>query len=74
MGGSGRVNGGRENRESIGDAHDHLLVDAKEPEAFKRNRNLVEGGAEDVVCDLVFDAAWRGVMNERYFGTPTSGG
>ena len=33
---------------------------------------VLEGGTEDVVCDLVFDEAWRGVMNERYFGFPQS--
>lgn len=32
----------RENREAIGDAHDHLFVYSKEPRLFKKNRNLVE--------------------------------
>ena len=32
----------RENRESIGDAHDYLLVYAKNADAFKKNRNLIE--------------------------------
>ena len=31
----------RENRESIGDVHDHLLVYARNPEVFKRTRNLI---------------------------------
>ena len=35
---------------------------------------VLEGGGEDVVCDLVFDEAWRGVMNERYFGSPQPSG
>ena len=44
-------------------------------QAFRDERGSVigelvlEGGSEDVVCDLVFDDAWRGVMNERYFGS-----
>lgn len=32
----------RENRESIGDAHDYVLVYARNPEEFKRHRNLVK--------------------------------
>jgi type III restriction enzyme len=35
---------------------------------------VLEGGSEDVVCDLVFDESWRGVMNERYFGSPQPSG
>ena len=31
----------RENRESIGDAHDYLLVYARDTEKFKRSRNLI---------------------------------
>jgi adenine-specific DNA-methyltransferase len=31
----------RENREAIGDAHDHVLVYAKSPENFKTQRNLL---------------------------------
>ncbi len=29
---------------------------------------VLEGEGEDLVCDLVFDDAWRGAMNQRYFG------
>ena len=36
----------RENREAIGDVHDHILVFAKRPELFKQNRNLVEFSEE----------------------------
>ena len=32
----------RENREAIGDVHDHLLVYAKSPEKFKSSRNRIE--------------------------------
>ncbi|MEO7852329.1 MAG: DEAD/DEAH box helicase family protein [Rubrivivax sp.] len=28
----------------------------------------LEGARDDVVCDLVFDTAWRGVLEQRYFG------
>lgn len=31
----------RENRESLGDVHDHLLVYARSPDAFKQTRNLI---------------------------------
>lgn len=31
----------RENREAIGDAHDYVLVYAKDPDVFKRTRNLL---------------------------------
>ena len=31
----------RENRESVGDVHDHLLVYARNPEVFKQARNLI---------------------------------
>ncbi len=31
---------------------------------------LTGGGTEDVVCDLVFNDAWRGVMDKRYFSPP----
>ena len=27
-----------------------------------------DGPAEELVCDLVFDEAWRGVLERRYFG------
>lgn len=42
-------------------------------QAFRDERGLVsgelmlEGGAEDVVCDIVFNDAWRGAMDKRYF-------
>ena len=44
-------------------------------EAFRDERASVRGGelalvganTEAVVCDIVFDQAWRGVMNQRYF-------
>ena len=29
---------------------------------------LTGASSEAVVCDIVFDAAWRGVMDRRYFG------
>jgi type III restriction enzyme len=41
--------------------------------AYRDERGLaigaleLAGGADELVCDLVFDEAWRGVMNERYF-------
>lgn len=28
---------------------------------------VLEGGRERLVCDLVFDAAWRGELDQRYF-------
>ena len=31
---------------------------------------VLEGGTEDVVCDIVFDEAWRGAMDQRYFAPP----
>lgn len=31
----------RENRETIGDVHDHVLVYVRDPEAFKQTRNLI---------------------------------
>ncbi len=31
----------RENRESVGDVHDHMLVYARNPEVFKQTRNLI---------------------------------
>jgi len=34
----------RENRETIGDAHDHILLYAKSPEQFKYQRNLLPLG------------------------------
>ena len=34
---------------------------------------LVGGSSDAVVCDIVFDEAWRGVMDKRYF-TPNAGG
>jgi len=34
----------RENREAIGDAHDYVLVYAKQPETFKKTRNLLPLG------------------------------
>ena len=60
-------------------AYKQALLD-RLSKAFRDDRGpavgelVLEYGAEDVVCDLVFDAAWRGVMNERYFGTPPSSG
>lgn len=36
----------RENREAIGDAHDHLLVYANSPEKFKSQRNLLPLGGK----------------------------
>ena len=36
----------RENREAIGDVHDHIMVFAKRPDLFKQNRNLVEFSEE----------------------------
>ena len=32
----------RENREAIGDVHDHILVYARDPEKFKHSRNRIE--------------------------------
>ena len=28
---------------------------------------VLEGGTEDVVCDIIFNDAWRGVMDKHYF-------
>ncbi len=33
---------------------------------------VLEGGHERVVCDLVFDQGWRGVLDSRYFGEPAA--
>lgn len=60
-------------------AYKQALLD-RLSKAFRDDRGpavgelVLECGAEDVVCDLVFDAAWRGVMNERYFAMPPSSG
>jgi type III restriction enzyme len=32
---------------------------------------LAGGGHTELVCDLVFDAGWRGALNSRYFGEPS---
>ena len=44
-------------------------------DAFRDERGMVAGGlaleggsTDDVVCDLVFSEAWRGQMDQRYFG------
>ena len=43
-------------------------------EAFRDERRsgsgelVLEGDAENVVCDIVFNEAWRGAMDKRYFG------
>ena len=48
-------------------------------QAFSDERGWVGGelalqhGTEEVVCDLVFSAAWRGAMDQRYFGVAEAG-
>ena len=44
------------------------LTAAFRDERFRSAGELVlEGGREQVVCDLVFDTAWRGTLDKRYF-------
>ncbi len=49
---------------------------ARLSEAFRDDRFasagelVLEGERESLVCDLVFDTAWRGVLDKRYFGIP----
>ena len=35
---------------------------------------VLEGGRENLVCDLVFDAAWKGNLEKRYFGAGAARG
>lgn len=45
------------------------LTDAFRDERFVSAGELaLEGGREEVVCDLVFDEAWRAALDQRYFG------
>ena len=46
------------------------LTEAFRDERFTGAGTLALAGAEreDLVCDLVFDAAWRGAVEKRYFG------
>ena len=56
----------RENRESIGDAHDYVLVYAVNPTEFKRSRNLVEPTEQQL--DVYKNP--NGDVNGRWRGIP----
>ena len=44
------------------------LTDAfRDERAAPVGQLALEGGIDDLVCDIVFDDAWRGVMDHRYF-------
>lgn len=50
------------------------LTTAFRDERFASAGELVlEGGRERLVCDLVFDQAWRGTLDKRYFGAASPG-
>ena len=49
------------------------LSDAFRDARFASAGELVlEGGRERLVCDLVFDTAWRGSLDKRYFDSAGS--